>query len=94
MVIRDQRWERNISDPAQHKVFKVEHGTSLTYVLQLPWRGCVKIRKYVRDELYGQTSDDVELEGSRVGARLDEPPLVWRQVLDQGFKGVTPRVRG
>lgn len=67
--------------------------TRMTYVLQLPWRGCVKIRKNVRDQLYGQTSDDVELEGSRAGARLDEPPLVWGQLLNQGIEGVTPRVR-
>jgi hypothetical protein len=66
----------------------VYNGTSLTYKLQSPRRGCIKIRKYVRDKLHGQSSDDVELEGSCASKRLDEPPLVWRQLLNQSFQSV------
>jgi hypothetical protein len=54
-------------------------------VLQTPRYGRVKIRKYVRDELDGQLSDDIELESSRAGKGMDKPPLVWRQFLNQGL---------
>lgn len=64
------------------------NGTGLTYKLQSPGRGCIKIRKYVRDKLHGQLSDDVEPKGSCAGKRLNEPPLVWRQLLNQSFQSV------
>lgn len=51
-------------------------------MLQTPRRGRVKIRKYVRDELDGQVSDDIELESSCAGKGVDKPPLVWRQFLN------------